>query len=113
MQLQPEGQPDHRTLNYAKQAPYLRRRLIIRFVVATVALTLLGSAWRWGPTVGRRTQMLYWQRQCDRFVGPSDRECAKGSPQCLKHIIPGFGDYRTESQFLFVHRREAASGLPT
>jgi hypothetical protein len=59
-------------LDYAKPTSWYRRRAFRRIFLGVGAIAVSGTAWRWGPAVWERAQLLYWERQCLNYIAPAD-----------------------------------------
>src|SRR2546421_13128897 len=67
-------------LDYAPQAPWIRRRAARRMMLALVGIALLAGSWSIGPRVWRCAQLWYWQRQCLSYVADAQSDIAKTKP---------------------------------
>src|SRR4051812_43678284 len=68
-------------LDYAQRPTMVRRRRFRQAVVGIIVSCVVASAGWWGPPAWRRARLLYLQRQCLRYVAPSDQLiCAEPLP---------------------------------
>ena len=64
--------PSAATLEYGT-APPLRQRRWFRWVVALCVVAVVGQVtWRYGGTVWRHAQVLWWQRACMAYARPAN-----------------------------------------
>jgi len=65
---------EHSRLDYAPPPPSPSFRRPMRMALLILgASTAAWSAWRFGPHAVERARFVYFQAQCDRFVGPADQ----------------------------------------
>jgi hypothetical protein len=87
-------------------------------LLVTVLLLFLGD--RYGVAAWRRTQLLYWQRQCMRYSPPPDRvvlDSADGgttvyTPPCWNNFRRAAGLRPASSPLLFIGERRMKDGTP-
>ncbi len=114
----PPSQPE---LHYAPPPPLRRHRHLARWLIALTLLIALLLSSRWGPLLWRRTQALYWQRQCMTYnISPSQpvlQAIANQSPQSSVVAAPWRRLYallsppglRSEGT-VFLHERTSPGG---
>jgi len=113
--------PSPQTLHYGPALPLHKRRSFRRAIALLVILFLGIGAAIWGPTLGRWTQTMYWQRRCmdctlplDRVVFESDIGGAQTvTDQTMNHLVSGL--YGVDNSYFggqsaFLHRMQRPDG---
>lgn len=78
-------------LGYAPAPKWSQRRLVRRFVIPLVTLSVAFPAWRWGPAAVSHLKMLELQRRCLAYA-PPERVMYDDDPRQVPRLLqtPGF-----------------------
>lgn len=116
------------TLDYARHAPWHRRRWK-RLILGALLLLLVAIGWERYPAVRTQARFLYWQGKCIAYQAPPDQEivpadpvtqsAGTGRPQAwreFKSLLnpPGPGNFLAwgipENNTVFLHERISPKG---